>query len=61
MLWNNTIKDPDFLNNFFQIITEEEQEKYLLATYNYDYNKKYDPNYLLVFRRAIYTKNEKNE
>ena len=61
MLWNNTIKDPDFLNSFFQIITEEEHEKYLLATYNYDYNKKNDPNYLLVFRRAIYTKNEKNE
>lgn len=54
-------KDPDFLTHFFQIFSKEEQKNYLLTAYNYDHNKQYDLNYLLVFRRAIYTKYEKNE
>ena len=54
-------KDPDFLTCFFQTFSKEEQKKYLLNTYNYEHNKKYDLNYLLVFRRTIYTKYEKNE
>ena len=54
-------KDPDFLKHFFQIIPKEEQKKYLLTNYNYDHNRDYDSNYLLVFRRAIYTNYKKNE
>ena len=54
-------KDPDFLTCFFQTFSEEEQKKYLLTAYNYEHNKEYDLNYLLVFRRAIYTEYEKNE
>jgi len=54
-------KDPDFLTCFFQTFSEEEQKKYLSTAYNYEHNKEYDLNYLLVFRRAIYTEYEKNE
>ena len=54
-------KDPDFLNGFFKLFSEEEQKKYLSNSYNYEHNQDYDTNYLLVFRRAIYTEYEKNE
>ena len=54
-------KDPDFLTKFFQTISPEEQKKYLQAAYNFDHGNAYDHNYLLVFRRAIYTDYAKNE
>lgn len=54
-------KDPEFLDIFFRIFSLEEQKRYLIANYNYEHNMEYDLNYLLVFRRAIYTEYSKNE
>lgn len=54
-------KDPEFLDIFFRIFPFEEQKRYLITNYNYEHNMEYDLNYLLVFRRAIYTEYPKNE
>lgn len=54
-------KDSDFLKCFFKKFSIEEQKKYLLTTYNYERNRNFDPKFLLVFRRAIYTDYAKNE
>ncbi len=54
-------KDPDFLQKFLEIVPFEEQSKYMKNVYLFEFGKEYDPKYLLVFRRAIYTYYKKNE
>ncbi len=54
-------KDPEFLDIFFRMFSFEEHKRYLITNYNYEHNMEYDLDYLLVFRRAIYTEYSKNE
>ena len=56
--WRRTIlRDEDFFTNFINSIPEEEQDKYIKSTIEYDsgygINNQYDPNYVLVTRRAV--------
>lgn len=56
--WTQTVvADEDFFTNFINSVPKEEQEKYIKNTIDYDngYGNKslYDPNYVLVTRRAV--------
>lgn len=50
-------RDDDFFTNFINSVPSEEQEHYIENTINYAYNgkqkKEYNPNYVIVARRAV--------
>lgn len=52
-LSDTIFKDEDFFTNFINSIPFEEQEQYIENTINYAYNEDYDPNYVIVVRRAV--------
>lgn len=57
----SAFRDAEFLDEFLLAIPEEEQFKYVENTVNYLYGQEYDPNYVLVFRRAVPSKKTKPE
>lgn len=49
----SAFRDAEFLDEFLIEIPDEEQFKYVENTVNYLYGKEYNPDYVLVFRRAV--------
>lgn len=51
---NTVFNNDDFFTNFVNVIPTEEQEKYINNTIKFSYtNEQYDPNYVIVVRRAV--------